>query len=217
MPIECDVAIVGGGPAGSTAGTLLKKYDPALSVLVLEKERFPRDHIGESQLPYIARILQEMGCWDKVEAADFPIKVGGTYRWGQSPDLWDFDFVPHGKFQPMPRPNKYEGQRVWTAWQVDRAKYDEILLDHAAEYGCDVRQETAVVGTVVDETNPDRIDHLKIKTADGATDQVRAKHYLDASGGIGVLRRVLPVEIDCPSTLMNIAFWDYWDNAEVES
>jgi len=214
MPNKCDVAIVGGGPGGSTAGTLLRKYNPDLSVLILEKEKFPREHIGESQLPFIARILQEMGCWDKVEAANFPIKVGGTYRWGQSPDLWDFDFVQHGKFESVPRPNKYEGQRIWTAWQVDRARYDQILLDHAAELGCDVREQHAVTETVIDADNPDRIDHLVIRCADGSTDTVHAKHYLDASGGVGVLRKSLPVEVDYPTSLMNIALWDYWDNAE---
>jgi len=214
MPLEYDVAIVGGGPAGSTAGTLIKKHNPDLSVLICEKEKFPREHIGESQLPYISRILQEMGCWDKVEAANFPIKVGGTYRWGQSDELWDFDFVPHGEFEPIPRPNKYEGQRIWTAWHVDRSIYDKILLDHASELGCDVREECAVTKTVIDPDNPDRIDHIEIRSADGATEQVRAKHYLDASGRPGVLRRALPVKVEYPSSLMNVAFWNYWDNAE---
>jgi Dehydrogenases (flavoproteins) len=71
-----DVVIVGGGPAGSTAGTLIEKYNPNLSVLIVEKEKFPRDRVGESQLPQISDVLEEMGCWDKVEAADFPIKIG---------------------------------------------------------------------------------------------------------------------------------------------
>ncbi|HKR21159.1 MAG TPA: tryptophan 7-halogenase, partial [Pyrinomonadaceae bacterium] len=70
---EYDVAIIGGGPGGATTGTLLKKYAPELKVLILERERFPREHIGESQLPPIAPILNEMGVWDKVEAANFPI------------------------------------------------------------------------------------------------------------------------------------------------
>ena len=81
-----------------------------------------------------------MGCWDKVEAAGFPIKVGATYRWGSSPGLWDFYFVPAAKFRDEPRPAKYEGQRKITAFQVERSLYDEILLDHAAELGCEVRQ-----------------------------------------------------------------------------
>ena len=68
-----DVAIIGGGPAGSTAATLLKKYAPEMRIVVLEKEIFPRDHIGESMLQPICQILHEMGVWDKVEAAGFQI------------------------------------------------------------------------------------------------------------------------------------------------
>src|SRR5690348_4922960 len=109
--LSFDVAIIGGGPAGSTAGTILKKYAPELKVAILEREKFPRDHVGESQLPPVCTILNEMGCWDKVEAANFPIKIGATYRWGKSPELWDFEFIPATVFENEPRPAKYEGQR----------------------------------------------------------------------------------------------------------
>ena len=137
-----DVAIVGGGPSGSTTGALLKKYAPNLSVLILERETFPRDHIGESLLPPIGPILDEMGVWDKVEAADFPIKVGATYRWGKNPELWDFDFLASETFVEQERPGKFEGQRRRTSFQVDRSIYDKILLDRAAELGCEVREAT---------------------------------------------------------------------------
>src|SRR5277367_4166086 len=97
-PEQFDVAIIGGGPAGSTVGCLLKKYDPKLRVVIFEREVFPRDHIGESLLPPISAILSEMGCWDAIEAANFPIKIGATYRWGKQPELWDFDFIPREQF-----------------------------------------------------------------------------------------------------------------------
>src|ERR1700733_9422051 len=119
-----DVVIIGGGPGGSTCGTLIKKYCPSLKVLILEREVFPRDHIGESQLPLIGNILAEMGVWDKVEAANFPVKIGATYRWGNDSTLWDFHFLPRGEFEDEPRPANYEGQRRLTAFQVDRAIYD---------------------------------------------------------------------------------------------
>jgi len=214
MSIQADVVIVGGGPGGSTAGTLIKKYMPNLEVLILEKARFPRDHVGESQLPVIGKILREMGCWEKCEAADFPIKVGATYRWGNSDQLWDFNFVEPDLIEDLQRPSPYEGARISTAWQVDRAVYDEILLDHAEEVGCTVHQETQVTQTVLDESDPDHIDHLVVRTADGGTTEVRGRYYLDASGGIGVLRKALGVKVDSPTTLQNVAFWDYWENAE---
>ena len=202
-----DVVIVGGGPAGTTTGTLLKKYNPNLSVLILEKEKFPRDHVGESQLPQISDVLQEMGCWDKVEAADFPIKIGATYRWGTDPQPWDFNFIKPEQFQNELRPAKFEGQRRQTAFQVDRAKYDEILLRHAEEMGCVVREETAVVKV---DTDGDRITALHLRSQE----QITARYYIDASGHIGVLRRVLGIETHCPTRLQNIAIWDYWTNAE---
>jgi flavin-dependent dehydrogenase len=202
-----DVAIVGGGPAGSTAAALLKKYNPELRVTVFERETFPRDHVGESQLPPISGVLEEMGCWDKVEAADFPIKIGATYKWGKSPELWDFEFIAHEQFKVEARPAKFVGQRRFTAFQVDRAVYDKILLDHAAELGAEVRQPCAVRQVIRDG---DRIEKLILD--DG--EEITARFYVDASGSSGLLRRALDVQIDCPTSLQNIAVWDYWENAK---
>jgi flavin-dependent dehydrogenase len=204
---EFDVAIVGGGPAGSTAGTLLKKYAPELRVVILEREVFPRDHVGESQLPPISEVLEEMGCWDKVEAANFPIKIGATYKWGRSNDLWDFEFLPSSQFRDEPRPAKFEGQRRATAFQVDRAIYDEILLNHASEMGCDVRQRTRVIRADVHE---DSVTGLVLETGQTIT----ARHYLDASGHAGILRRPLGIAAPPSTNLQNIAIWDYFQNAD---
>lgn len=207
MHAQYDVVIVGGGPGGSTTGSLLKKYRPSASVLIVEREYFPREHVGESQLPQIGSILDEMGAWTAVESADFPIKIGATYLWGRSAELWDFNFVHPAEFHNTPRPAPYAGQRRFTALQVDRAKYDDILLKHAASLGCEVRQGTAVRQVARDG---DRITSLTL--SDGAT--VTAKYYVDASGNAAILRRALGVGVDVPTTLKNIAVWDYWENAE---
>ncbi|MFZ4507270.1 MAG: NAD(P)/FAD-dependent oxidoreductase [Fimbriimonas sp.] len=205
--MKYDVAIVGGGPAGSTCGTLLRKYSPHLKVVILEREQFPRDHVGESQLPMISKILDEMGVWDKVERANFPIKVGATYRWGRTDDLWDFQFIPNGELKPEARPAKFAGQRTQTAFQVDRAVYDKILLDHAASVGCEVRQQTTVRQVLSDG---DTVQGLVLEGGE----VVEASHYVDASGHVGVIRRAMGVETQAPTTLQNIAIWDYWQNAE---
>src|SRR5476649_675225 len=105
-----DVAIVGGGPAGSTVASILLKYNPGLKVVIFEREKFPRDHVGESLLPVISAVLHDMGAWDKIEAANFPVKIGATYRWGRTDDLWDFEFLPEGKFEIQQRPAKLAGQ-----------------------------------------------------------------------------------------------------------
>lgn len=205
--ITTDVAIIGGGPSGSTCAGFLKKYGPNTRVLVLERERFPRDHIGESQLPLIGRILDELGVWDRIEAAGFPIKIGGTYRWGTTDDLWDFDFLPYGRFDDESRPARYEGQRTRTAFQVDRSEYDKILLDYAADLGCEVREGTAVREVMRDGN---RVEGLKL--GDGTL--VKAKWYVDATGHSGLLRRAMGIGVDEPSALKNVAAWDYWRNAE---
>lgn len=202
-----DVAIIGGGPAGSTVGSLLKKYHPDLKVLILEREKFPREHVGESQLPPISKILDEMGCWEKVEAANFPIKIGATYRWGTSPDLWDFEFLPIQQFKDEHRPAQYQGQRLQTAFQVERALYDQILLSHAAELGCEVREQTKV--TKINREG-DRVTNLML----GAEEKVTANYYVDATGGSGLLRRAMDVSVNVPTALKNIAIWSYWENTE---
>jgi flavin-dependent dehydrogenase len=202
-----DVAIIGGGPAGATLGALLRKYDPSLEVLILEKERFPREHIGESQLPAIGAVLHEMGAWDKVEAAGFPIKLGASLTWGRNAESWDFDFYPVDRFVDEPRPGRYEGQRTRTAWQVERAIYDTILLEHAAEMGAGVRQGTKVESI---GREGDRITGLKL--AGGGL--VQAEWYIDASGAVGMLRRAMGVETRAPKELRNIAVYGYWDNVE---
>ena len=201
-----DVAIIGGGPAGSTCASFLRKYG-RLDVVVLEREKFPRDHVGESGLPPMCRILDEMGCWDKVEAANFPVKIGATYKWGRSPELWDFEFYPSDLFKDEPRPAKYEGQRKWTAFQVDRAVYDQILLDHAQSLGAEVRQQTQVRKVLHDG---ERVEGLELDSGE----VVQARYYVDGSGHSGLLRRALGVEADVATSLQNIAMWDYWQNAD---
>ena len=205
--LDYDIIIIGGGPSGSTLGSLIKKYSPDLSVLILEKDRFPREHVGESQLPGISAILDEMGVWEKVEAANFPVKLGGSYTWGSQRDAWDFDFYPAEKFVDEERPAKYEGQRKSTAFQVERDRYDEILLRHAESLGVVVREETMVREIM---TEGDAVTGFKLDSGE----VLRARHYVDGSGHSAILRRALGVESEAPKELRNVAFWDYWDNAE---
>ncbi len=205
--MKVDVAVIGGGPGGSTLGAMLKKYDPAINVAIFERERFPREHVGESQLPAISQILQEMGCWDKVEAANFPIKIGATYSWGKTKELWDFDFMPFKFALDLRRPGTFSGARTHLAFQVERSRYDEILLNHAQELGCQVFQGARVLKV---HSEGDRVTGLEVE----GVGEVEADVYVDASGHAGLLRRTLGVEIETPSSLQNVAVWDYWRNAE---
>ncbi len=205
---QYDVAVLGGGPAGSTCAALLRKYNPGLSVFVAEKETFPRDHVGESQLPGCAQICAEMGCWEKVEAAGFPVKVGASYTWGKSDEVWDFDFIPPDALtDQLTRPGTFEGVRRQTAFQVDRAKYDKILLDHAEELGC-----TVVQGSGVKEIHKDGDRITSVVLENGQ--RIEARHYVDATGAAGVIRKAMGIKTHAPEALRNVAMWAYWRNAE---
>ncbi len=209
-----DVAVIGGGPGGTTVASLLKKYMPELSVAIFEKEKFPRDHVGESQLPSVAQVLHEMGCWQKVEDHGFPVKIGATYRWGQSDELWDFNFTEPRFLEDMERPGKYEGARTRTAFQVDRAAYDKILLDHAEELGCSVFEEVMVREVVKKADDGQAIDYLRLVDKAGDEHEVTARYFIDASGNSAIIRRAMGVPVDTHTGLQNVAFWDYWENTE---
>jgi len=160
-----DVLIIGGGPAGSTAATLLAKQ--GWKIGLVEKEIFPRFKIGESLLPGSLRTLQRMGVKEKVESTDVVIKHGGKIisGCGTRQNRFLFDHVFRCE-QP-------------TAYQVERAVFDKVLLDHAAECGCQV-----VAGTAVREIRFDALGGW-VGTADGRTR--RARYVLDCSGRASLL------------------------------
>ncbi|MFM7115093.1 MAG: NAD(P)/FAD-dependent oxidoreductase [Planctomycetota bacterium] len=205
---QYDVAVIGGGPGGSTTAAYLKKYSPQLRVALIEREEFPREHVGESQLPPIGRVLHEIGAWDKVEAAGFPIKLGASYTWGKTTEPWTFGFIPEAEIGDRTRPAKFAGWRRRVALQVDRAKYDQILLDHARELGADVLQPCKALRVRTDGAGATRrVTGLELETGRVLT----ARYYVDASGNSAIIRRDLGVKVDAPSLLRNVAFWNYWE------
>jgi FADH2-dependent halogenase len=119
-----DAVIIGGGPGGSTVATLLAKAGKR--VLLLEKEQFPRFHIGESLLPYNRRIFDELGILPRLEAAGFPVKTGAQFHLGNSSKALKLVFK-NGCFT-----------RETTAFQVERSVFDDILLKHSQSSGAEV-------------------------------------------------------------------------------
>ncbi len=157
-----DVAIIGGGPAGSVAACVLAQA--GRSVLLLEKERFPRFRVGESMVPASCETLARIGVKPKLDAGAFLVKHGGEIcsACGTRARFY---------FRNGLRP-KWQ-----TSYQVEREKFDEVLLGHARESGGEVREGVGVTDVAF---HRDRVE-LRTK-ADGGDESVTARYVLDCSG-----------------------------------
>lgn len=162
--VNWDVIVIGGGPAGSTAATTLAQA--GRRVLVLEKAKFPRFHIGESLLPYNRKIFDELGVWEKVSTVGFTKKRAAQFVMGNGSRGNRLDFSK-GAFTEFPE-----------AMQVERAKFDDILLHHSRENGAEVREQSHVLEHRVEQNRV----VLKYRSADGAEHEVAAPYLIDASG-----------------------------------
>src|SRR5262245_54158950 len=165
---DYDVAVIGGGPGGSTAATALALR--GRSVVVLERERFPRCHIGESQLPWTNEILHALGVRDTIAASGFVEKWGASFRGPDGPDerYADFQTAPE---TPTPQ-----------TFQVLRERFDEILLRHAEKCGVRVLEEHRFLDAAFDGNG------VTVRFADGRGEErtLRAGAVVDASGRAGV-------------------------------
>lgn len=165
---EFDVVVAGGGPAGSTVATFVAMQGHR--VLLLEKEVFPRYQIGESLLPStIHGVCRMLGIADELAEAGFPVKRGGTFRWGARPEPWTFSFSVSPR---ITGPSSF-------AYQVERARFDEILLNNAKRKGVEVRESCTVTG-VLEEG--ERVTGVRYTGPDDVEREVSATFVIDASG-----------------------------------
>lgn len=190
-----DVVVVGGGPGGSTAATLIAMQGHR--VLLLEKDRYPIYKIGESLLPATVHgICPMLGVDKALKEAAFIVKRGGTFRWGKSEEPWTFTFG----FSP-----KMAGPYS-TAYQVERSRFDMILLNNAREKGVDVR-EGCCVREVVDNEG----QHVRVAFTDeqGTEHRVTSRYLIDASGHKSVIAREVGTRI-YSEFFQNVALFGYF-------
>ena len=156
--------MIGCGPGGSSAATYLAR--DGKRVLVLEKEVFPRFHIGESLLPYNQKIFRDLGVLPAIQAAGFPRKVGAQFFLGNGSISTRFVFAK-GRFTREPE-----------VVQVERAKFDHILLRHARSSGADIREGWTVLKTMSSAAGVT----VEARDPAGETHVFQSRFLIDASG-----------------------------------
>ena len=168
------VLVIGAGPSGAIAAALLKRSGH--DVLVIERQRFPRFSIGESLLAHCLDFVEEAGMLDAVQAAGFQYKNGAAFAWGNEYTAFDFGqtFTP-GKT---------------STFQVQRARFDQILADQAQAQGVEIRYEHEVVSADMSGLQP----QVRVRRPDGSEYVLQAQFVLDASGYGRVLPRLLDLE-----------------------
>jgi flavin-dependent dehydrogenase len=196
-----DVIVIGGGPAGSTAATLLAQR--GLSVTLLERERFPRFQIGESLLPYNNDLFERLGVSGQLTEGDFFPKYGAYFVTGDGAVGYGFRF------------DKRLSDPYRRSFQVKRAEFDHLLLKNAAKHGVEVLEEANVVD--VDLSNPDRCGVGLRPTSVGGgrpeahTTRLEARFVIDASGHGAALGSRVGSKEDIES-LKKIAFFAHYKN-----
>jgi flavin-dependent dehydrogenase len=189
--VDFDVAVVGGGPAGSSAAAWLARA--GRRVVLFERDRFPRFHIGESLLASVNDALEAIGAEAAVRSRGFPAKWGATFFTA------DGSIERHADFAASPE------VRAPQTWQVPRAEFDEVLLRHAAAAGADVREAHRVLDAAFDPAGVT----VSWRDETERVGEVRTAAVIDASGRFGLLARKLGLRRDEPR-LANIAVFSHY-------
>jgi flavin-dependent dehydrogenase len=192
-PPEYDVAVVGGGPGGSTAATHLARG--GLRVGLFEREAFPRFKVGESLVPATMLLLERLDILEPVAEGGFQVKYGATFHDEETGFGHSFYFL-----KGMPWPN-------WT-YNVPRAEFDTILLDHARKHGVQVHQPATVAAVAFDR------DGVSLEVESGGERVAhRARFLVDASGRDAFIAARLGRRQRIPN-LGKVALFDHYRGAD---
>jgi len=194
-----DVIVIGGGPAGSAAATILAQH--GLSVRLFEREKGARFHIGESLMPDTYWTLRRMGVLEKIKVSKFTKKYSVQFVTDTGKESQPFYFFEN---------NPHEASQTW---QVVRSEFDKMLLDNASDLGADIQYGCRVMDAIFEG---DRCVGVKVQGPDGVVKDVFAKVVVDASGQSLVLGSRLKIKVPDP-LLRKASVWAYFKGASREA
>ena len=171
---KTDILVIGAGPAGTIAASLLNKQ--GFKVKIVEKEKFPRFVIGESLLPRVMDHLEEAGLLEAVKKGGFQEKFGAKFIRGN--EICDFNFT-----------DQFSKGWTWT-WQVPRSQFDQILADAVSSMGVSIEYQTTVIDIKFDGTN----SNTTVIDKDGNQKKIEANFIVDASGYGRVIPRMFGLD-----------------------
>lgn len=195
LPKFTQVLVAGGGPAGATAATLLARE--GFEVTLLEKEVGSRYHIGESLLPAALKVFDLLGIREKIDSYGFYRKSGAFFEWASL--KWELDF---------------ENVLNTYSYQVRRAEFDKLLLDHARSQGVKVFEGVEVRKLFFDGERPkSAICSQGLK--DGGSDELSFDYLIDASGRAGLMSTRYLQNRQYHKEFQNLGIWGYWRDADI--
>lgn len=192
-----DCVVLGAGPAGSTVAALVAKA--GFSTLLLEREKMPRFHVGESLMPETYWPLQRLGVLDQLKVSDNPKKHSVQFVNETGKASQPFYFKRH------------DPRECSQTWQVVRSEFDEMLFKNAAAKGADCRDATRVL-EVLFTKDTQRATGVRVVSADGATRDIEAKVVVDATGLQSLIATRLGIRRDDPM-MRKSSIWTYYRGA----
>ena len=196
MKKSYDVVVVGGGPAGASAASIVA--EAGHSTLLIERDPMPRFHVGESLMPEAYWPLQRLGLTERIRTSGWQAKKSVQFVTHNGKESEPFFFSQH------------DDRECSTTWQVERSEFDKMIFDRAAELGADTFDRTRLLDVHFDESG--KATGVRVRDAEGDVHEVDCRVVIDGTGQQSFIANKLGTKEINPD-LKKAAIWTYYRGA----